>query len=49
MPREGYYMPFFVLPGILALIGASLVFTATATTTSAAIYGYSILTAVGEK
>jgi hypothetical protein len=47
MPRVGYYMPFFVLSGILALIGASLMYTATAGTSAAAIYGYSILIAVG--
>jgi hypothetical protein len=47
MPRVGYYMPFFVVSGVLSLIGASLMYTATAGTSAAAIYGYSILIAVG--
>lgn len=47
MPLVGYYMPFFVLSGIIALIGGALMYTATATTSAAAIYGYTILIAIG--
>jgi len=47
MPVFGYYMPWYVWAGALMLIGGSLMHTITPNTSTAAVYGYSILVAVG--
>ncbi|KAJ6259382.1 Efflux pump patC [Drechslerella dactyloides] len=47
MPVFGYYMPWYVWAGVTILIGGSLMHTITPTTSTAAVYGYSILIAVG--
>jgi hypothetical protein len=47
MPLIGYYMPFFVLSGILTLIGGALMYTVKASTSTSAIYGYTVLIAIG--
>lgn len=47
LPVFGYYMPWYVFAGVFILIGGSLMHTITPTTATAAVYGYSILIAVG--
>jgi hypothetical protein len=47
MPLIGYYYPFYIVSGILTTIGAALMYTVTSATSTAAIYGYSILIAIG--
>ncbi|KAK6544852.1 hypothetical protein TWF694_001533 [Orbilia ellipsospora] len=47
MPVFGYYMPWYVWSGVFMLIGGSLMHTITLTTATSAVYGYSILVAVG--
>jgi hypothetical protein len=47
MPLVGYYMPFFVLSGVFVLIGGALMYTVKATTSTSAIYGYTVLIAIG--
>ncbi|KAF3941837.1 hypothetical protein ABW19_dt0210279 [Dactylella cylindrospora] len=47
MPVFGYYMPWYVWAGVMILIGGSLMHTITPTTSTAAVYGYSIIIAVG--
>ncbi|KAL3466164.1 efflux pump antibiotic resistance protein [Aspergillus heterothallicus] len=47
MANLGYYMPWYMLGSILALIGSALLYTITPTTSSANIFGYSVLTAFG--
>ncbi|KAF3904975.1 hypothetical protein AA313_de0200989 [Arthrobotrys entomopaga] len=47
MPVFGYYMPWYVWSGVFMLIGGSLMHTITPTTSTSAVYGYSILVAVG--
>ena len=43
----GRYMPFYLVGGILMLVGGSLMYTVTATSAAATIYGYEVLIAVG--
>jgi MFS family permease len=47
MPKFGYYMPWYFLSGVFLLIGGSLMYTVDVDTSNAAIYGYSVLTAIG--
>lgn len=47
MPLIGYYMPFFVLSSIFMLIGGALMYTVKASTSTSAIYGYTVLIAIG--
>ncbi|KAE9364058.1 MFS multidrug transporter-like protein [Stipitochalara longipes BDJ] len=47
MSKFGYYMPFYVLSGVTSIIGGSLMYTVKANTSTANVYGYSILCAVG--
>ena len=47
MPMIGYYMPFFILSAVFVLIGGALMYTVKATTSTSAIYGYTVLIAVG--
>jgi hypothetical protein len=47
MPLVGYYYPFFIIFGIFTTIGSALMYTVTSSTSTAAIYGYSILIAFG--
>lgn len=47
MAKLGYYMPWYFLGSILALIGASLLYTVHLNTSSGRIYGYSVLAAFG--
>lgn len=47
MGKTGYYMPCFVIGNALLVIGAALMCTVDVSTSSAAIYGYSAIVAVG--
>jgi hypothetical protein len=47
MPLVGYYIPFFVLSGVFTLIGGALMYTVKASTSTSAIYGYTVLIAIG--
>jgi MFS family permease len=47
LPIVGYYMPWYVLSGAFMVVGAALMYTVNLDTTTSAIYGYSILIAIG--
>ncbi|KAJ5614140.1 hypothetical protein N7528_007794 [Penicillium herquei] len=47
MPKLGYYMPWYLFSGVTILIGGALMSTVKLTTSTSAIYGYSVLIAVG--
>ncbi|KAI9874726.1 MAG: hypothetical protein M1830_009348 [Pleopsidium flavum] len=47
MPAFGYYMPWFVFAGALTLVGGALMTTVSPSTSTSAIYGYSVLIAMG--
>jgi MFS family permease len=47
MPLVGYYLPFFVWAGVFMIIGSALMYTVTSTTSASAIYGFSVLIAIG--
>ncbi|KAJ4371960.1 hypothetical protein N0V83_003733 [Neocucurbitaria cava] len=47
MPVVGYYVPWFVLSGVVGTTGGALMYTVDSTTSAGAIYGYSILVAIG--
>jgi len=47
LPKLGYYMPWSLATGVLVTIGGALMFTLSATTSSASVYGYSVLIAIG--
>lgn len=48
MPRTGWYLPWFIFSGIFITIGASLMYALVDSQTSnSAIYGYSVLLAMG--
>ena len=47
MSATGYYMPWFLGGGIFVVIGSALLYTVDATSSSARVYGYSVLLAVG--
>lgn len=47
MMKIGYYLPFFVWSGVFTIIGAALMYTVTSTTSASAIYGFSVLIAIG--
>ncbi|KAL4772928.1 efflux pump antibiotic resistance protein [Aspergillus nidulans var. acristatus] len=47
MAKLGYYMPWYLLGSILALIGSTLLYTIEPSTSRAQILGYSVLTALG--
>jgi hypothetical protein len=47
MPQFGYYMPWYVVSGVLLVIGGSLLHTIGDSTGVGHIYGFEILTAVG--
>lgn len=43
----GYYMPWYLVGGVLVVIGSSLMHTITLDTHTAAVYGFSVITALG--
>jgi hypothetical protein len=47
LPHIGYYMPFYVVAGVFMLIGGALMYTVKASTSTSAIYGYTVLIAIG--
>jgi len=47
MERYGFYMPWFLLGGILITVGGALLQTVQLETTVATVYGYSVITALG--
>ena len=47
MSRWGYYMPWFLVGSVLAVVGGALMYTVTADTSVSAIYGYSVLLGIG--
>ena len=47
MPKIGYYYPFYVASGVFTLIGGALLYTVDSNTSTPAIYGYSVLVAIG--
>ncbi|MCJ1411563.1 hypothetical protein MMC19_005653 [Ptychographa xylographoides] len=47
LPKVGYYMPIYAGSGVFMLIGGALMYTITADSPIAHIYGYSILIALG--
>ena len=47
MPLFGYYMPWYTVSGAFMLVGGALMYTVDATTSTSAIYGYSVLIAIG--
>jgi hypothetical protein len=48
MPKFGYYMPWYLFSGVFMLIGGSVMYTCVDPSTSnSAVYGFSILTAIG--
>jgi hypothetical protein len=47
MPVFGYYMPWYTVSGAFTLVGGGLMYTIKTTTSTSAIYGYSVLIAIG--
>ena len=47
MGATGYYMPWFFGGGVFTIIGGALLYTLDATSSSARVYGYSVILAVG--
>ncbi|KAF2878490.1 major facilitator superfamily domain-containing protein [Massariosphaeria phaeospora] len=47
MSKLGYYMPWFLAGGLLAVVGGALMYTIDTTTTNSAIYGYSVVLGLG--
>lgn len=47
LSRAGFYMPWFLVGGLLATAGGALMFTIDADTSTARVYGYSVLVGAG--
>ncbi|KAE9377238.1 MFS general substrate transporter [Stipitochalara longipes BDJ] len=47
MPLVQYYFPFYIISGLFTVIGGALMYTVTATTSASAIYGFTVLIAIG--
>ena len=47
MGKTGYYMPWFLVGGIIAVIGSALMYTVKLETSTAKVYGFSIILAFG--
>ncbi|KAF2806152.1 uncharacterized protein BDZ99DRAFT_394619 [Mytilinidion resinicola] len=47
MPKSGFYMPWYVLSGVMGTTGGALMYTVKSSTSVATAYGYSILIAIG--
>jgi hypothetical protein len=47
MPKSGVYMPWYVLSGVAGTTGGALMYTVKSSTSAGAVYGYSILIAIG--
>ncbi|KAI1112058.1 putative MFS drug efflux transporter [Nemania sp. NC0429] len=47
MARFGYYMPWYTLGGVLAVVGGALMYTVDQSTSESRIYGYTVLIGAG--
>ncbi|KAK4673967.1 LOW QUALITY PROTEIN: hypothetical protein QC763_0019460 [Podospora pseudopauciseta] len=47
MAKFGYYMPWYTFGGLFAVVGSALMYTVTQDTSESAIYGYTVLIALG--
>jgi hypothetical protein len=47
MSKWGYYMPWFLAGALLGVAGGALMYTVESTTTTEAIYGYSVILGIG--
>jgi MFS family permease len=47
MPLVQYYFPFYVVSGVFTVIGGALMYTVTPATSTSAIYGFTVLIAIG--
>lgn len=47
MGATGYYMPWFLCGGVFTVIGSALMYTVDEFSSSARVYGYSVLLAIG--
>ena len=47
MSQTGWYSPWYLFAGIFVVIGESLLYTASSTTSASAVYGYSVLAGIG--
>lgn len=47
MPYVGYYFPFYIVAGVLIATGGGLMYTVDETTSTSAIYGFSVLIGLG--
>ncbi|WYZ45982.1 hypothetical protein EsH8_IX_000207 [Colletotrichum jinshuiense] len=47
MSKWGYYMPWFLVGSLLAVVGGALMYTVSVDTSISAIYGYSVLLGIG--
>ncbi|KAF2490010.1 putative efflux pump antibiotic resistance protein [Lophium mytilinum] len=47
MSKLGYYMPWFLAGGVLAVVGAALMYTIDQTASESRVYGYTVLMGVG--
>ena len=47
MGKEGHYMPWYIIANVLIIVGSALMYTVNENTSTARIYGYSIILATG--
>jgi len=47
MSATGYYFPWYIIAGVLNIVGASLMYTVTEYSSTASIYGYTVLIGIG--
>ena len=47
MGKEGHYMPWYIIANVLIILGSALMYTVNENTSTANIYGYSIILATG--
>lgn len=47
MSATGYYSPWFLFGGVLSVIGETLLYTVSETSSTSAVYGYSVLAGIG--
>lgn len=47
MSKLGYFMPWFLVGGLLAVVGGALMYTVDLATSTSAIYGYSVILGIG--
>ncbi len=47
MGKLGYYMPWYLLGGVLSLVGGTLLYTITVNCSTSRVYGYTAITALG--